>query len=120
MVKILTADDSVSIRQMVTITLQQAGYDVKECCDGYEALIAAKRQVYDIVLSDVNMPKMDGIQLTSELRKLSNYKFIPILILTTEAGVAKKNQGKQAGATGWIVKPFEPMTLLKTIKKVLN
>lgn len=120
MVKILTADDSVSMRQMVSITLKQAGYIVKECCDGYEALIAAKQHAYDIVLSDVNMPKMDGIKLVSELRKLSDYKFTPILILTTEAGAAKKNEGKQAGATGWIVKPFDPTTLIKTIKKVIK
>ncbi|MDE1462925.1 response regulator [Spartinivicinus poritis] len=120
MVKILTADDSVSMRQMVTLTLKEAGYDVKACCDGQEALIAAKLKAYDVVLSDVNMPEMNGIQLVMELRKLPNYKFTPILMLTTESGAAKKNEGKKAGATGWIVKPFEPTTLINTIKKVLN
>ncbi|WP_329604896.1 response regulator [Spartinivicinus ruber] len=90
MVKILTADDSISMRQMVTLTLKEAGYDVKACCDGQEALNTAKQGSYDIILSDVNMPNMNGIQLVSELRKMPKYKFTPILILTTEAGASKK------------------------------
>lgn len=120
MATILAVDDSASMRQMVTFTLKGAGYDVEEACDGSEALNIAKTKRFDLVLSDVNMPVMDGIQLVTELRKLSEYKFIPVLMLTTESAGDKKNAGKQAGATGWIVKPFNPEQLLNTIKKVLG
>ncbi|MCP5206433.1 MAG: response regulator [Hahellaceae bacterium] len=119
MTKILAVDDSASMRQMVSFTLKGAGYEVVEAADGKLALEQAKKQQFDLVLSDVNMPVMDGITLVKELRALSNYKFTPILMLTTESAGDKKMEGKQAGATGWLVKPFNPDQLLATIKKVL-
>jgi two-component system chemotaxis response regulator CheY len=120
MATILAVDDSASMRQMVTFTLKGAGYDVQEACDGSEALKIAKTKKFDLVLSDVNMPVMDGIELVTELRQLGEYKFVPILMLTTESAGDKKMAGKKAGATGWIVKPFNPDQLLNTIKKVLG
>jgi two-component system, chemotaxis family, chemotaxis protein CheY len=120
MASILAVDDSASMRQMVTFTLKGAGYDVQEACDGSEALSIAKTKKFDLVLSDVNMPVMDGIELVGELRKLGDYKFVPVLMLTTESAGDKKMAGKKAGATGWIVKPFNPDQLLNTIKKVLG
>lgn len=120
MTKILAVDDSASMRQMVSFTLQGAGYEVVEACDGQEALNKAKQNQVDLVLSDVNMPVMDGIALIKQLRTLPNYKFTPILMLTTESAADKKTEGKAAGATGWIVKPFNPDQLLNTIKKVLG
>jgi two-component system chemotaxis response regulator CheY len=120
MATILAVDDSASIRQMVSFTIKGAGYDVVEANDGVEALTKAKSQKFDLVITDVNMPKMDGISLIKELRALANYKFTPLLMLTTESGTEKKQEGKSAGATGWIVKPFNPDQLLATIKKVLG
>ena len=120
MASILAVDDSASMRQMVAFTLKGAGYDVEEACDGSEALGIAKNKKFDLVLSDVNMPVMDGIELVSELRKLSEYKFVPVLMLTTESAGDKKMAGKKAGATGWTVKHFNPEQLLNTIKKVLG
>jgi len=120
MATILAVDDSTSMRQMVAFTLKGAGFEVVEAADGKEALGAAQRTRFDLVLSDVNMPVMDGITLVKELRALPNYKFTPILMLTTESAGTKKSEGKQAGATGWIVKPFNPDQLLSTIKKVLG
>jgi len=119
MAKILAVDDSASMRQMVSFTLKGAGHDVVEASDGVEALSLANRGAVDLVISDVNMPNMDGITLCGELRKLPAFKFVPILMLTTESTGDKKVQGKNAGATGWIVKPFNPEQLLATIKKVL-
>ncbi|MFT5519873.1 MAG: two-component system chemotaxis response regulator CheY [Enterobacterales bacterium] len=119
MTKILAVDDSASMRQMVTFTLSGAGYDVTDACDGQQALDAAKSQQFDVVVSDVNMPIMDGITLIKELRKLPQYRTTPLLLLTTESSGDKKMEGKQAGATGWIVKPFNPEQLLKTIKRVI-
>ena len=121
MATILAVDDSASMRQMVSFTLKGAGYDVVEADDGVNALNVAKGgKKVDLVVTDVNMPNMDGISLIKELRQLPNYKFTPILMLTTEAGDGKKQEGKAAGATGWIVKPFNPDQLLATIKKVLG
>ncbi len=120
MASILAVDDSASMRQMVSFTLKGAGYDVTEAADGVEALNIAKANKFNLVLTDVNMPNMDGITLTKELRALPDYKFIPILTLTTESSSDKKMAGKSAGATGWIVKPFNPDQLLATIKKVLG
>ena len=117
--KILTVDDSASMRQMVLVTLQGAGYEVVQACDGVEALELARQSAVDLVLTDVHMPRMDGITLVRELRLLAGYKFTPMLVLTTEAAPEKKMQGKQAGATGWLVKPFNPEKLLATIAKVL-
>lgn len=120
MAKILAVDDSASMRQMVSFTLKGAGHDVTEAVDGVDALGKAKGGQYDLVLTDVNMPNMDGIGLIKELRQLDQYKFTPILTLTTESGAEKKTEGKSAGATGWIVKPFSPDQLLATINKVLG
>lgn len=120
MARILAVDDSASMRQMVAFTLKGAGFDVVEAENGKVALEKAKGQQFDLVISDVNMPVMDGISLIKELRSLPEYKFIPLLMLTTESGDDKKTQGKSAGATGWIVKPFNPDQLLATIKKVLG
>ena len=120
MASILTVDDSKSIRQMVAFTLRDAGHEVTEAEDGQEALDIAKGQKFDLVLSDINMPRLDGIGLIKELRALPSFKFTPILTLTTEAGADRKQEGKAAGATGWLVKPFDPEKLLATIKKVLG
>lgn len=120
MANILAVDDSASMRQMVAFTLKGAGHQVTEAADGQDALDVAKTKKFDLVLSDVNMPRMDGLSLAKELRGLSDYKFTPILMLTTESGMNKKQEGKAAGATGWIVKPFNPEQLLATIKKVLG
>lgn len=115
---ILIVDDSASMRQMVTFTLKSAGYEVEEAVDGADALKKAKTKSFNIVVTDVNMPNMDGIALIKALRTLPNYKFTPLLMLTTESTTDKKQEGKQAGATGWMVKPFNPDQLLATIKKV--
>jgi two-component system chemotaxis response regulator CheY len=115
---ILIVDDSASMRQMVTFTLKSAGYEVEEAVDGADALKKAKNKSFNIVVTDVNMPNMDGIALIKELRTLPNYKFTPLLMLTTESTTDKKQEGKQAGATGWMIKPFNPDQLLATIKKV--
>jgi len=119
---ILAVDDSASMRQMVAFTLKGAGFTVIDAVDGEDALEKAKgtSATVDLVLTDVNMPRMDGISLIRELRALPKYKFTPMLMLTTESGGDKKMEGKSAGATGWIVKPFNPDQLLATIKKVLG
>ncbi len=120
MASILAVDDSTSMRQMVSFTLKGAGYDVVEAGDGNEALSIAQGNSVDLVVTDVNMPSMDGITLIKELRALPDYEFTPILMLTTESNVAKKQEGKDAGATGWIVKPFDPDQLILTVKTVLG
>ncbi len=116
----LVVDDSRTMRQMVAFTLTNAGFTVIEAEDGKDAVskVAAGTKL-DIVVTDLNMPEMDGITLIKELRQLTAYKFTPILMLTTESALEKKKEGKEAGATGWIVKPFNPEVLLKTIAKVL-
>lgn len=119
MAKILAVDDSASMRQMVSFTLQGAGHDVTQANDGVQALGVAKGGKFDLVISDINMPNMDGITLIKELRQLPNFRFTPILMLTTESGTEKKSEGRSAGATGWIVKPFNPDQLLATVGKVL-
>ncbi len=120
MANILAVDDSASMRQMVSFTLKAAGHTVTDAADGKQALDIAKTKSFDLVLTDVNMPVMDGLTLTRELRALPAFKFTPILVLTTEAGMDKKQEGRAAGATGWLVKPFNPDQLLATIKKVLG
>ena len=117
---ILLVDDSNSMREMVSFTLKADGHNIIEAEDGSIALDYAKNNVVDLVITDVNMPNMDGLTLTRELRKLDTYKFIPILILTTETGVEKKQEGKTAGATGWIVKPFSPEHMIAVIRKVIK
>ncbi|OOZ38571.1 response regulator [Solemya pervernicosa gill symbiont] len=108
------------MRQMVSFSLKGAGHTVIEAGDGEQALDLAQKSRVDLVLTDVNMPIMDGITLIKNLRALPNYKFTPMLMLTTESGADKKAEGKAAGATGWIVKPFNPDQLLATISKVLR
>ena len=119
MPSVLAVDDSAAIREMVKYCLVQAGYTVVQAEDGVDALSKARKETVDLVLTDVNMPNMDGITLIKELRALSSYKFVPILVLTTESATDTKMAGKNAGATGWIVKPFDPTTLISTIAKVL-
>jgi two-component system chemotaxis response regulator CheY len=107
------------MRQMVSIALSSAGYEVEQACDGVEALELAQKSRFDLVITDVNMPNMDGITLVKHLRGKPSYRFVPLLVLTTEATQERKQQGKAAGATGWLVKPFNPERLLATIAKVL-
>jgi len=113
-------DDSLSMQKMVSLTLKTAGHNVVEAADGSQALIMAQKEQVDLVLSDVNMPNMNGIELCKKIRQLPNYKFTPFLMLTTESAGNVKMQGKEAGATGWLVKPFNPSQLLATVKKVLG
>ncbi len=117
---ILTVDDSASIRQMVSFTLKSAGYEVTEAVDGQDGLDKARARSFDLVFTDQNMPRMDGITLIRSLRALPQYKSTPILMLTTESGEAMKTQGRAAGATGWLVKPFDPARLLEVVKKVIG
>jgi len=117
---ILAVDDSASIRQMVAFTLKGAGYSVVEAVDGEDGLAKAKTTEINMVLTDQNMPKMDGLTLIKNLRGLPKYAATPILMLTTESGDAMKAQGKAAGATGWLVKPFDPPKLLEVVKKVIG
>lgn len=117
---ILAVDDSASIRQMVAFTLRGAGYDVVEAGDGQDGLDKAKGRSFSLVLTDQNMPRMDGLTLIKSLRGMPQYKATPILMLTTESGDAMKAQGKAAGATGWLVKPFDPTRLVEVVKKVIG
>lgn len=117
---VLSVDDSSSIRQMVAFTLKSAGYEVVEAADGQEGLDKAKQKTVDLVLTDQNMPRMDGLTLIKALRAMPAYRGTPILMLTTEAGDTMKMQGKAAGATGWLVKPFDPAKLLEVVKKVIG
>lgn len=116
MIKVLVIDDSFSMRSLVAKTLTGSGYEVVEAKDGKEGLELAGRQPFNLVISDVNMPVMDGLTFVREFRRKA--PFVPVLILTTEVDPAKKAEAKKAGATGWITKPFEPQSLLTTIKKV--
>ncbi len=117
---VLIVDDSVSIRQMVEATLKSAGYSVTAAKDGMEALNLCKTKSYDFVLTDQNMPNMDGLTLIKSLRGLPAHARTPIVMLTTEASDAMKAQGRAAGATGWMVKPFDPVKLLEIAKKVMS
>lgn len=117
---ILAVDDSASIRQMVSFTLKSAGYDVVEAVDGMDGLEKAKARAINLVLTDQNMPRMDGLTLIRTLRGLPQYKVTPILMLTTESSDAMKTQGRAAGATGWLVKPFDPQKLVEVVKKVIG
>ena len=117
--RILTVDDSKTMRDMVSFTLKGAGFDVVEAEDGVRALslLSAGPKV-DLIITDINMPNMDGVTLVKELRARPAYKSTPILVLTTEGGDEKKNEGRAAGATGWLVKPFAPDKLLQVVNKV--
>ncbi len=117
---ILAVDDSASLRQMVSFTLKSAGYDVVEAVDGQDGLDKAKSKAVDLILTDQNMPRMDGLTLIRSLRALPQYRSTPILMLTTESSDAMKQQGRAAGATGWLVKPFDPQKLIEVVKKVVG
>jgi two-component system chemotaxis response regulator CheY len=120
MQSILAVDDSASMRQMVAFTLKSAGYNVVEAVDGQDAYEKSNGRDFDLVLTDQNMPRMDGISLTKKLRDNPKFKTTPILILTTESSDQMKQAGRSAGATGWLVKPFDPAKLIEVIKKLLR
>jgi two-component system chemotaxis response regulator CheY len=117
---ILAVDDSASMRQMVSFTLKSAGYEVVEAVDGEDAFNKARGRLFDLVLTDQNMPRLDGIGLTRKLREHPNFQATPILILTTESSDQMKQAGRAAGATGWLVKPFDPAKLVEVIQKVVR
>jgi two-component system chemotaxis response regulator CheY len=117
---ILAVDDSGSLRQMVVFSLRAAGYQVTEAVDGQDGLDKAKSQIYDLVLTDQNMPRMDGLTLIRSLRRTAAYQKVPILMLTTESGDEMKSRGRAAGATGWLVKPFDPQKLTEVVRKVIG
>ena len=117
---ILAVDDSATMREMVAFVLESAGYRVIEADDGARGLERASASAFDLVITDQNMPNMDGISLVKALREMRDYKTVPILLLTTESSDAMKAQGRAAGATGWLVKPFDPATLLEVVRKVLK
>jgi two-component system chemotaxis response regulator CheY len=116
---ILIVDDSSSLRQVVSITLKGAGYSVLEACDGRDALAKLNGQKIHLIISDVNMPNMDGITFVAEAKKLPAYKFTPIIMLTTETGEARKQAGQAAGARAWVVKPFQPAQMLAAVSKLI-
>lgn len=121
MAKLLIVDDSIMLRDMLNYALNEGGYsDVVEAIDGVDGLAKAKSATFDLIITDINMPNMDGIDLVSELRKIPQYSKTPILVLTTERSDEMKAKGKVAGATGWIVKPFVPDQLLKAVNIVLS
>jgi two-component system, chemotaxis family, chemotaxis protein CheY len=117
---ILTVDDSGSLRQMVAFSLKAAGYEVVQAVDGQDGLNRAKEKTVDLVLTDQNMPVMDGLTLISNLRNLASYQKVPILMLTTESSDEMKAKGKAAGANGWLVKPFDPKRLIEVVQKVIG
>ncbi len=116
---VMIVDDSASLRQVVHIALKGAGYDVLEGCDGKDALSKMTGQKIHLIISDVNMPNMDGITFVKEVKKLPNYKFTPIIMLTTESQEAKKQEGQAAGAKAWVVKPFKPEQMLMAVSKLI-
>lgn len=116
---ILIVDDSASLRQVVSIALKSSGYDVIEGTDGQDALNKLKGQKVHLIISDVNMPNMDGITFVKEVKKLPDYKFTPIIMLTTEAGEDKKAAGQAAGAKAWVVKPFRPEQMITAVSKLI-
>lgn len=120
MKKILTVDDSASIRQMVNFTLTKAGYEVSEAVDGRDGLDKSGRAPFSLIITDLNMPNMDGIEMITALRKQPGYGFTPILMLTTESQPEKKDAGRKAGATGWIVKPFNADQLVAVVQKLVR
>jgi len=120
MKRILTVDDSSSVRQMVSFTLRKAGYEVAEAVDGKDGLGKISGGKFDLIITDLNMPNVDGIQLISAVRKLPGCNFVPILMLTTESQAEKKDAGRKAGATGWIVKPFNADQLIAAVQKLVK
>jgi two-component system, chemotaxis family, chemotaxis protein CheY len=120
MANIIIVDDSPSLRDMLTTTLLSSNYQVDDAADGPAALCKLKASQYDIIISDINMPEMNGIELVKAIRALKNYKYTPILLLTTEFSIEKKFEGRSAGATGWLEKPVDPTKLISTIERMLN
>ena len=120
MKRILTVDDSASVRQMVSFTLRKAGYEVVEAVDGKDGLAKVSQGKFDMIITDLNMPNVDGIQLITAVRKLAGCSFIPILMFTTESQAEKKDAGRKAGATGWIVKPFNADQLIAVVQKLVK
>jgi two-component system chemotaxis response regulator CheY len=118
MISVLAVDDSASMRQMLAFTLRAAGYHVVEAVDGMDALDKLRTQPVDVVLTDQNMPRMDGLELTRSLRSQDRWRQLPVLILTTDADEALKQAGRAAGATGWLLKPFDPARLVEVLQKV--
>ncbi|CAG0982833.1 Chemotaxis protein CheY [Burkholderiales bacterium] len=116
---VLIVDDSASLRQVVNLTLKTAGYEVIEACDGRDALAKLDGAKVHLIISDVNMPTMDGISLLKEVKKHPSYKFTPVIMLTTEAGEGKKQEGQAAGARAWVVKPFQPQQMLAAVSKLI-
>lgn len=116
---VLIVDDSASLRQVVNLTLAGAGYNVIEACDGKDALSKANGEKFHLIISDVNMPNMDGLTFLREVKKNPAYKFTPVIMLTTEAGEDKKKAGQESGAKAWIVKPFQPGQLLAAVAKLV-
>jgi two-component system chemotaxis response regulator CheY len=116
---VLVVDDSSSVRQVVRIALKSAGYDVIEACDGKDALGKLTGQKVHLIISDVNMPNMDGITFVKEVKKLASYRFTPIIMLTTESQESKKAEGQAAGAKAWVVKPFQPAQMLAAVSKLI-
>src|SRR5512147_2430163 len=117
---IMIVDDSASLRQVVSIALKSAGYDVVEACDGKDALTKLDGRKLHLIISDVNMPNMDGISFVKAAKNLAAYKFTPVIMLTTEAGEAKKAEGQAAGAKAWVVKPFQPAQMLNAVSKLVS
>ena len=116
---ILIVDDSASLRQVVSIALKGAGYDVLEACDGKDALTKLDGKKIHLIISDVNMPNMDGITMVKAIKQLPAYKFTPVIMLTTEAGEGKKAEGQAVGAKAWVVKPFQPAQMLAAVSKLI-
>lgn len=116
---IMIVDDSASLRQVVGIALKSAGYDVLEGCDGKDALAKLTGQKVHLIISDVNMPNMNGISFVRALKQMPNYKFTPVIMLTTESQEAKKQEGQAAGAKAWVVKPFKPEQMLGAVQKLV-
>ncbi len=116
----MVVDDSATMRQMLNFTLSEASYEPVEASDGQEALDILAHEPIDMLITDLNMPGIDGLSLIRQVRAKESYKFIPILMLTTESQTEKKMEGKSVGATGWIVKPFTPQQLLSVVKKILG
>jgi len=116
---IMVVDDSASVRQLVGIVLKGAGYDVIEGCDGKDALAKLTGQKVHLIISDVNMPNMDGISFVKAVKQMPNYKFTPIIMLTTESQESKKQEGQAAGAKAWVVKPFKPDQMLGAVEKLV-
>ena len=117
---VMSVDDSASLRQMVVFVLRGGGYEAIEATDGEDALAKLRGQEVDLILTDINMPKMDGLELTRQIRAMPRHKFVPIVLLTTESDAGKRQEGRAAGATAWIVKPFNADQLLAVVKRVMR